>query len=1391
MAITAYSTGTSTELNQNTIDIKSGITSGDMLFWNSNTNLFESDTPATRLLSSYATQSWVQQEIANTVSGGSLSLTGYATETWVSQQIAALGTIFDGDYNSLTNLPTLFNGDYNSLSNAPSLFSGDYNDLINKPLLSSYYQTMTFAGNVLTLSNGNAVDLSSLATSNTSVDDLNDVDTTGATVGQGLRWNGSQWVPYTFLEFDGNYASLTNKPTIPNDLLDLNINDGTNGQVLYTNGAGNFYFGDIAGGGGGLQYTDLSVTTGTPSQGGSLLYSNTNGTFTFRPANLTGYATQTWVNTQLAGYATTASLSSYATTASLSSYATTASVPTDVSDLTDTTNLLSGGGGGGIALTNLSVTQNSASGTGTLGYNNTTGVFTYTPPDLSAYQTIASAFDGDYSSLTNTPTIPADVSDLTDTTNLLSGGGGNASTLDGQAPSYYLDYTNFTNTPTIPSDLTDLNIADGTNGQVLTTDGAGNFSFTTVTSGSLINNLSDIGDVSTSTPSTGQVLKWDGSQWAPASDLSSSGSGGIALSDISVSTASAGTAGLSYNNTTGVFTFTPPDLSGYSTFDGDYNSLTNTPTIPADVSDLTDTTSLLFDGDYTSLTNTPTIPADVSDLTDTTSLLFDGDYSSLTNTPTVPAVLTDLGISDGTSGQVLTTDGSGNFTFTTVSGSGGSSYTDSDVDTHLNQNNPTAGYVLSWNGSDYTWVAQSGGSGGGASAIDDLTDVDTTSNVPNAGEALVWDSVTSKWVPGSVSASSISAFNLSDLGDVSNTIIPSAGQVLKWSGTEWAPASDSVSASSGGITLSDISVTVATNFGQGNLTYNNSTGVFLFTPPDLSGYSTFSGNYADLQGLPTLFSGDYNDLTNTPATSDNIVLGLNNSTLQLINNDDSTVIDSINLNTITPYLSYNDLDDLPSLFSGNYNDLTNLPTIPSLSGYATQTYVQNYVSSLSSDNITEGGTNLYYADERVDDRVAALVSAGTGLSVAYDDVGNLLTISSTSASLNVAADGATTDIIDLSAGDTLTFSGDTGITTSVTGGTVSIDLDDTTVIPGQYGTNTQIPVLDIDQQGRITGATTTTISTDLPIAGDTGTDSVSLLTDTLTISGGTGVTTSVASDTVTIEIGQPVGTSDDVTFNNVTVSGDLNVEGTLTAINTTNTTISDNIIVLNEGETGSGITSGSSGIEIDRGTEAAVSILYNDINDQWTFGTETVESGHLIPTADVTYDLGSPTKSWNNLYLGNTEITATPQGFSVGGSTVGGEEETQSITTTNVTVTKRDLVLAGRTTDGTPTEIYLSDGSSVINIASGVTAKFKATFIATDGTDTAAFIYTGLIQNISGTTSLIGSNILETLAQDAGNDWSAEITADDLTDYLKIVVTGEASTTIDWTVFLEISEARR
>jgi hypothetical protein len=70
------------------------------------------------------------------------------------------------------------------------------------------------------------------------------------------------------------------------------------------------------------------------------------------------------------------------------------------------TTLESGGGGGGVALTDLSVTTNSASGSGTLTYSNATGVFTYTPPDLSGAGG-ASYTDSDVDTHLNTGTATA------------------------------------------------------------------------------------------------------------------------------------------------------------------------------------------------------------------------------------------------------------------------------------------------------------------------------------------------------------------------------------------------------------------------------------------------------------------------------------------------------------------------------------------------------------------------------------------------------------------------------------------------------------------------------------------------------------------------------------------------------------------------------------------------------------------------------------------------------------------------------------------------------------------------------------------------------------------------------------------------------------------------
>ena len=86
-------------------------------------------------------------------------------------------------------------------------------------------------------------------------------------------------------------------------------------------------------------------------------------------------------------------------------------------------------------------------------------------------------------------------------------------------------------------------------------------------------NLNDVTDVDlTVAPSDGQVLKWDAatSKWKASTDLTGGGGGGLALTDLSVSSsAAAGGGALTYNNNTGVFSYTPPDLSSYITSIGD------------------------------------------------------------------------------------------------------------------------------------------------------------------------------------------------------------------------------------------------------------------------------------------------------------------------------------------------------------------------------------------------------------------------------------------------------------------------------------------------------------------------------------------------------------------------------------------------------------------------------------------------------------------------------------------------------------------------------------------------------------------------------------------------------------------------------------------------------
>jgi len=98
--------------------------------------------------------------------------------------------------------------------------------------------------------------------------------------------------------------------------------------------------------------------------------------------------------------------------------------------------------------------------------------------------------------------------------------------------------------------------------------------------------------------------------------------------------------------------------------------------------------------------------------------------------------------------------------------------------------------------------------------------------------------------------------------------------------------------------------------------------------------------------------------------------------------------------------------------------------------------------------------------------------------------------------------------------------GGTGITitNSDVGNTSTVSLSNQITAAGPVGSSTSIPVITFNAQGQLTAVTTASISTTLGIAGDTGTDSIALATDTLTFTGGEGIDTSVNSATNTITI---------------------------------------------------------------------------------------------------------------------------------------------------------------------------------------------------------------------------------------------------------------------------------
>ena len=332
--------------------------------------------------------------------------------------------------------------------------------------------------------------------------------------------------------------------------------------------------------------------------------------------------------------------------------------------------------------------------------------------------------------------------------------------------------------------------------------------------------------------------------------------------------------------------------------------------------------------------------------------------------------------------------------------------------------------------------------------------------------------------------------------------------------------------------------------------------------------------------------------------------------------------------------------------------------------------------------------------------IANTIGAGSGEALATtaavkalinDELGGFNT------TITLSADSGANDVY--TTGETLTFTGNTGITTTVSDNQIDIDLDDTAVTPGTYGGEFNVSQITVDQQGRITSAVNTAINHDILVNFEAN-EHIDHSSVTLTagngLSGGGDIT---ASRTFTVNAQDGLTANSSGVFvaagNNQVVSntsGVFIIESNINHDNLSGFVANEHIdhsgvsITAGNGLTGGGDITATRTVTVGAGN--GITVNADDVAVNAQDGLSANSSGVFVIAGT------GVTANATGVHIG--QAVGTTDNVTFNNVTVNGTLNSDDITASTVTISG-NLVVSGTTTTVNTEEINLADNTIVLN----------------------------------------------------------------------------------------------